>query len=172
MNPNIITIIGGPHVTFVPELTLKESPYIDAVVRGEGEEVFKQLLHHLDKGKELSDVRGITYRENNKIRNNPPMPLIKDIDSIPIPAFDLLPMEKYQFNKKRFGVVITSRGCPFQCVFCSSFLQFGKKWRAHSVGRVIEELKILHDEFKVREIEFFDDTFTLNKKRPKIYLKL
>ena len=165
VNPNIITIIGGPHVTFVPELTLKESPHIDVVVRGEGEEVFKQLLHALDKGKELSDVRGITYRENNKIRNNPPMPLIRDIDSIPIPAFDLLPMEKYQFNKKRFGVVITSRGCPFQCIFCSSSLQFGKKWRAHSVGRVIEELKILHDEFKVREIEFLDDTFTLNKKR-------
>lgn len=165
INPNVITVIGGPHVTFVPELTLKESPYIDIVVRGEGEEIFKQLLHNLDKGKKLSNIRGITYRENNRIRSNPPMPLIKDIDNIPIPAFDLLPMEKYQFGKKRFGVIITSRGCPFQCIFCSSSLQFGKKWRAHSVERVIEELKILHDEFKIREIEFLDDTFTLSKKR-------
>ncbi len=165
INPNVITVIGGPHVTFVPELTLKESPYIDIVVRGEGEEIFKQLLHNLDKGKKLSNIRGITYRENNRIRSNPPMPLIKDIDNIPIPAFDLLPMEKYQFNKKRFGVIITSRGCPFQCIFCSSSLQFGKKWRAHSVERVVEELKILHDEFKIREIEFLDDTFTLSKKR-------
>ena len=165
INPNIINIIGGPHVTFVPELTLKESKDIDIVVRGEGEEIFRQLLDTLEKRKSLSDVKGITYREDNKIKSNVPMPLIKDIDSIPIPAFDLLPMEKYRFNKRQFGVVITSRGCPFKCIFCSSSLQFGKRWRAHSVDRVIEELKILYHHFNVREIEFLDDTFTLSKRR-------
>jgi len=126
INPNIVTIIGGPHVTFVPILTLKESPDIDIVVRGEGEEIFRQLLHVLSKNKSLSEVKGITYRENNKFKSTPPMPLIKDIDSIPIPAFDLLPMNKYIFDGKKFGTIITSRGCPYQCIFCVSSLMGGK----------------------------------------------
>jgi len=101
----------------------------------------------------------------DKVKNNPPRPLIKDIDTIPMPSYDLLPMEKYQADGVRFGTVMTSRGCPFNCAFCSSSLQFGKRWRGHSDSRVIEELKYLHEKYRIREIEFLDDTFTLNKHR-------
>ncbi|MGB9631260.1 MAG: B12-binding domain-containing radical SAM protein, partial [Candidatus Methanodesulfokora sp.] len=93
------------------------------------------------------------------------MPLIPNLDEIPIPAYDLLPMHLYRFESLRFGTIITSRGCPFNCIFCSSSLQFGKRWRAHSKERVIEELRILHQDYGVREVEFLDDTFTLDRRR-------
>jgi len=164
-NENTKVVMGGPHVTFVPEKTFKECPYIDFIVRGEGEITFKELMDALEKGKSTSRILGLSINAGGRAKNNPPRPLIKDIDTIPIPSYDLLPMEKYKLGKVRFGTVMTSRGCPFDCVFCSSSLQFGKRWRGHSDSRVIEELRILHEEYKIREIEFLDDTFTLNRRR-------
>ena len=164
-NENAKVVMGGPHVTFVPERTFKECPYIDFIVRGEGEITFKELVDALEKGKSTSRILGLSINAGGRAKNNPPRPLIKDIDTIPLPSYDLLPMEKYKLGKVRFGTVMTSRGCPFDCVFCSSSLQFGKRWRGHSDSRVIEELRMLHDEYKIREIEFLDDTFTLNRRR-------
>jgi radical SAM superfamily enzyme YgiQ (UPF0313 family) len=161
VNPDATVLIGGPHVTFLPEETLNECKYIDIVVRGEGELIFRELL----RKKDLRDVRGITYRSSGVIKSNPAMPLIPNLDEIPIPAYDLLPMHLYRFGNLRFGTIITSRGCPFNCIFCSSSLQFGKRWRAHSKERVIEELRILHQDYGVREVEFLDDTFTLDRRR-------
>ena len=166
INPDMLVMIGGPHVTFTAEQTLEECQSIDVVVRGEGEETFRELLQHLREGRGFRDILGITYRENGgEIRSNPPRPLIRDLDKVPLPAYDLLPMMKYRIGKIRFGTIMTSRGCPYNCVFCSSSLQFGKRWRSHSLDRVIEELRILVERYRVREIEFLDDTFTLNRKR-------
>ncbi len=164
-NENAKVVMGGPHVTFIPERTFKECPYIDFIVRGEGEITFKELVDALEKGKSTSRILGLSINAGGRAKNNPPRPLIKDIDTIPLPSYDLLPMEKYKLGKVRFGTVMTSRGCPFDCVFCSSSLQFGKRWRGHSDSRVIEELRILHEKYKIREIEFLDDTFTLNRRR-------
>ena len=164
-NENVKIVMGGPHVTFLPERTFKECPYIDFIVRGEGELTFKELIDALEKDKDPSNILGLSVNLGNKVKNNPPRPLIKDIDTIPMPSYDLLPMEKYRVDGVRFGTVITSRGCPFNCAFCSSSLQFGKRWRGHSDSRVIEELKYLHEKYGIREIEFLDDTFTLNRKR-------
>ncbi len=164
-NENAKVVMGGPHVTFIPERTFKECPYIDFIVRGEGEITFKELVDALEKGKSTSRILGLSINAGGRAKNNPPRPLIKDIDTIPLPSYDLLPMEKYKLGKVRFGTVMTSRGCPFDCVFCSSSLQFGKRWRGHSDSRVIEELRILHEKYKIREIEFLDDTFTLNRQR-------
>ena len=165
INEEVKIVIGGPHVTFMAERTLEECNCIDYVVRGEGELTFKELVEHLKGKKEIKAIKGLTYRKNGGIYNNDPRPLIKNIDEIPIPSYDLLPMEKYKVDGIAFGTIITSRGCPFNCIFCSSSLQFGKKWRGHSVERVMKELHILHDEYKRKEIEFLDDTFTLNRKR-------
>ena len=115
--------------------------------------------------RDFRDILGITYRVGDRVRENPPRPLIRNLDDAPLPAYDLLPMYKYRVGKLKFGAIITSRGCPYSCIFCSSSLQFGKKWRAHSVDRVLEELRILRYEYGRQEIEFMDDTFTLNKKR-------
>ncbi len=164
-NPDVKVVMGGPHVTFTPERTLKECPYIDYIIRGEGEISFKNLVDALDKGRDLKKIKGLSFRKGDKVINNPPQPLIKDVDSIPLPSYDLLPMEKYVVDSIKFGTVMTSRGCPFDCIFCSSSLQFGKRWRGHSDSRVLEELKILREEYGIREIEFLDDTYTLNRPR-------
>jgi len=166
VNPNALVVIGGPHATFMAPEVLQECRYIDVVVRGEGELTFKELLMKLMKNdRDLRDILGITYRVGDGIRENPPRPLIRNLDDVPLPAYDLLPMDKYRVGKFKFGAIITSRGCPYSCIFCSSSLQFGKKWRAHSADRVLEELRILRYEYGRQEIEFMDDTFTLNKKR-------
>lgn len=162
---NIKIVLGGPHVTFTPDITFSESPYVDYIVRGEGETVFSNLLDFLDRKYEIKDIRGLSYRMNDKIINNPPETLIKDIDTIPLPALDLLPMDRYTMDNRPFGTIMTSRGCPYNCSFCSSSLQFGKQWRGHSTERVMEELKILAEKYGKKEIEFLDDTFTLNMKR-------
>ena len=165
LNPNVTVVVGGPHVTFIPEYTLDECPYIDYIVRSEGEKIFLNLLNALDKNLEPKDVRGITYRSDGVIKSNPPEPLIANLDILPIPAYDLLPLDKYNFNGVRYGTVITSRGCPYRCVFCSSSRLMGGIFRAHSPKRVLQELSILRNEFNVKEIEFLDDTFTLNRRR-------
>jgi len=166
VNPNAMVVIGGPHATFMASEILQECKHIDVVVRGEGELTFRELLMKLMKNDwDFRDVLGITYRVNDKVRENPPRPLIQNLDYVPLPAYDLLPMDRYRIGKLKFGAIITSRGCPYTCVFCSSSLQFGKKWRGHSVDRVLDELRILRYEYGRQEIEFLDDTFTLNKKR-------
>ena len=164
-NNEVKTVIGGPHVTFTQEETLMESPHIDFTVAGEGETSFSNLLLHLKGKKEIKEVKGISYRDSEKIIVTPPEQLIKDVDSIPLPAIDLLPMEKYKAGTKRFGTLMTSRGCPYNCIFCSSSLQFGKIWRGHSTERVMTELRRLVFDYGIHEIEFLDDTFTLNMKR-------
>lgn len=164
-SPNTLVLLGGPHATFMSREVLEECPYIDVVVRGEGEETLREILERIECGKNLEGVAGATYRAGDRIRENPSRGLIKDLDALPIPAYDLLPMEKYAIGKTKYAAVITSRGCPYGCIFCSSSLQFGKRWRACSPKRVLEELMILRYDYGVREIEFLDDTFTLNMSR-------
>jgi radical SAM superfamily enzyme YgiQ (UPF0313 family) len=165
INENVKVVLGGPHATFLPEVTLQECPYIDFIVRGEGEYTFKELVDAVERKRDLKNITGLSFRSDGKIINNPPRALAENIDDIPMPAYDLLPMKKYRAGKIEFATAITSRGCPFNCIFCSSSLQFGKKWRGHSVERTIEELSILRNEYNKREIEFLDDTFTMLKSR-------
>ncbi|RLF86968.1 B12-binding domain-containing radical SAM protein, partial [Thermococci archaeon] len=88
-NENVKVVMGGPHVTFVPERTFKECPYIDFIVRGEGEITFRELIDALDKGKDTSNILGLSINMEGEVRNNPPRPLIKDVDTIPMPSYDL-----------------------------------------------------------------------------------
>ncbi|MEM4501410.1 MAG: radical SAM protein, partial [Thermofilaceae archaeon] len=164
-SPNSLVLLGGPHATFMAHEVLEECPYIDVVVRGEAEETLKEILERIERGGDLSEVTGITYRAGDRIKENPPRGLIDDLDSLPIPAYNLLPMEKYVVDRVRYAAIVTSRGCPYGCIFCSSSLQFGKRWRAHSPERVLEELMILRYDYGAREIEFLDDTFTLKMSR-------
>ena len=163
--PDAKTVIGGPHVSFMARESLEECPSLDVVVRGEGEETIRELAEKLEKGRGLKGVRGITYRDGDLIKENEDRPFIRDIDSIPMPAYHLLPMDRYKMGGFSFCTILTSRGCPYDCIFCSSSKLMGKIWRARSVEAVLDELRLLHDKYRVREIEFLDDTFTLNMKR-------
>jgi radical SAM superfamily enzyme YgiQ (UPF0313 family) len=160
-----IVILGGPHATFMPRQTMEECKYIDIIVRGEGEEATRELIENIEKGAPLSEVKGITFRERNEIIDTEPRSFIKNIDEIPFPSRDLLPMHLYKFNGVKYATMLTSRGCPFKCSFCSSSRLFGGIWRGRSPENVLEEMKIIHEEYSVRNIEFIDDTFTLNQER-------
>jgi len=160
-----IVVLGGPHATFMSRQTLEECKYIDIIVKGEGEETTKELIESIEKGAPLNKVRGITFREKNEIIDSEPRPFIKNIDDIPFPSRDLLPMHLYKFNGVRYTTMLTSRGCPFKCSFCSSSRLFGGYWRGRSPENVLEEMKIIYEEYNIKNIEFIDDTFTLDQER-------
>lgn len=164
--PNALTVLGGSHSTFLPNETLKSEKALDVVVIGEGEETIVDLAGKYVKtgNKELSEVKGIAYRNNDRIKMTQPRPLIKDLDSIPFPARHLVPFKSYEVTNQSGGM-ITSRGCVFSCNYCSSSLIMGKKFRSRSPENVVDELEELVNKYGLRNVAFLDDVFMLNKKR-------
>lgn len=167
--PGSTIIVGGAHVTVLPEETLRNVPEIDIIVRGEGEETVAELYSVLKRGGSLQNVRGITYRDNGKIRSTPMRPSIADLDSLPFPAYHLLPLHRYKPHpphgrKLPFMAVLTSRGCPYNCTFCSKPI-FGRMLRSQSPQRIASQIEYLGRKFKIGEIAFYDDIFTLDKKQ-------
>ncbi|MEM3697753.1 MAG: radical SAM protein [Candidatus Bathyarchaeia archaeon] len=162
---NCTVVLGGPHATFMPRRTMEECKYVDIIVRGEGEETTRELIETIEKGASLNEVKGITFRKENEIIDAEPRPFIKNVDDIPFPSIDLLPMHLYKFNGVKYTAMLTSRGCPFKCSFCSSSRLFGGYWRGRSPENVLEEIRIVYDDYNIRNIEFVDDTFTLNRER-------
>ncbi|MGZ7208883.1 MAG: B12-binding domain-containing radical SAM protein [Methanobacterium sp.] len=162
-----LTVIGGPHTTFMPFETLKSSEALDVVVMGEGEETIVDLANHATENKELGEVSGIVYRDlkSGNLKATPNRPLIKDLDSLPFPARHLVPFESYGASKEQTGGIITSRGCVYSCNYCSSSLIMGKKFRSRSPDNVVDEIEELIDKYQIRDIGFMDDTFMLNKRR-------
>ncbi|MFW9831432.1 MAG: B12-binding domain-containing radical SAM protein [Candidatus Thorarchaeota archaeon] len=161
----VLVVVGGAHVTFQDFQVLNKCPEIDVVVRGEGEITMSKLLDdYASKGHYL-DVRGITLRLNTSTVRNPDMPYIENLDTLPFPAYDLLNLPNYFGPDLPVATMITSRGCPYGCIFCSSSRIVGKKWRGRSPGNVVNEIRFLEQNFGVREIEFVDDLFTFNYRR-------
>jgi len=170
MNNDTIIVLGGPHVTLFPEETLQRVPEVDIVVRGEGEQTMLELVKTLENGEGLnSQVLGVTYREKDHVRSSPARPFISNLDSLPFPAFHLLPIAKYRphppYGRQLPSIpIVTSRGCPYRCIYCSKSV-FGGKYRANSPMYIADEIEYLIKKFNVREITFYDDVFTLDKKR-------
>ncbi len=160
-----IVMMGGPHVTFLPEESLRECRHVDVIVRGEGERTVEELMKTIEEGGSLRKVKGITFRNGAEIVSTEPRPFIKNIDEIPFPSRDLLPIYKYRAYGVVYTTMLTSRGCPFGCSFCASSRLFGKFWRGRSAENVLEEMRMIREEYKIRNIEFVDDTFTLNRRR-------
>ncbi len=165
--PNTLTVMGGPHPTFIPEGTLKAEDTLDVVVVGEGEETLTEVAEEYKKNefKTLGNVKGIFYRDNGKINATSPRPLIKNLDDLPFPARHLIPFKEYKTSKSQAGGMITSRGCVFSCNYCSSSLIMGKKFRSRSPENVVDELEELVYRYDVSDIAFLDDIFMLNKPR-------
>lgn len=160
-------VLGGPHATIMHEEIMKNFPEIDFIVRGEGEITINELANSMEKEKSFKKIKGLSYRENNKIINNPQRPLMENLDVLPFPARDLLPENGYRQpigNPNSFTTLITSRGCPFSCVYCSKSV-FGKKFRFRSPENIIKEIVDVIENHGVKEIVFYDDVFTLDKSR-------
>lgn len=158
--------MGGYHVSFLDKETLNTG-FVDFVVRGEGEDIFSNLLKTLENNGDLSGVDGISYHIDGQFIHNKDAPAPKDLDAIPFPARDLLKIDRYKSQMAGLPLtnLITSRGCPFNCYFCSSSKFGGLQWRSRSARNIVDELEILYHEYNFRAFAFMDDNFTLSKKR-------
>ncbi|MFC2034047.1 B12-binding domain-containing radical SAM protein [Chloroflexota bacterium] len=168
-NPDLFIILGGCHATLLPEETLTSAPEVNVIVQGEGEKTIIDLLQALEHDLPLDDIHGITYRRDGKVVSNIRGSTDIDLDSLPFPAYHLLPWQRYKPHPPYgrvvpFATIITSRGCPYNCAYCSKPI-FGNKFRGQSAERVLEEIAYYKEKFGVKEIAFYDDIFTLNKNR-------
>ena len=173
VDPEILTVVGGPHVTVVPVDFLKEAKNVDVAVIGEGEYTMLDLAGFSEGRIEIEAVRGIAYRKNNGVIMNPPRPLIKNLDELPYPAYHLVDMEEYLNHrnieyrsfKDRAISMVTSRGCPYNCCFCSVHLHMGKTFRAFSANYVVNHIEYVVNKYRVKTIFFEDDNLTFDLKR-------
>jgi len=161
--PDIFVVVGGPHVTFCPEETLRYTA-ADAVVIGEGE--MKTLA--LCNGTPLEDIPGLAYRSAGNIVVNAEEGFIKDLDSLPSPARHKIDMERYpgySTLKRRTTHILSNRGCPFGCLYCSATFFWGKSTRSLSAEKVLAEIDDLVNTYGIKAVYFYDDAFTADKKK-------
>jgi len=177
ISPDIITIAGGAHPTTSFNEVLKDKN-LDFVILGEGERSILELTWALNGKGDLAKIDGLAYKENQEIKVNPKTKFIHNLDELPLPARDLLKMEKYirtssphsGIRRQPFTSMITSRGCPFRCFFCVIRYIWGGVARLRSPESVLSEIEYLINNYGIREIHFEDDNFTINKERTKAIL--
>lgn len=156
-NPNVPIVLGGYQASVVAEETIKHFPCIDAVVRGEGEESFLKVIQCYEQSRDLDGVLGVTFRKGGEPLRNAEQPLIRDLDELPTPAYDLYPVDP-----RRFVYLEVGRGCPFQCTYCSTSPFWRRATRYKSPSRVIQEMALLRDSYAVTQFHFVHDLFTVN----------
>jgi radical SAM superfamily enzyme YgiQ (UPF0313 family) len=168
-NNNCIVIAGGPHPTAFSEEVLAYHN-IDYIVRGEGEETFFELLNTIIDGGDIHKVKGIGYKEDKSNFFTENRGVIKDVDSIPMPAWDYINTEEYfrrtsmsNYGIRRYANLYTSRACPYRCIYCHNI--FGKGFRGRSPENVIEEIKYLKTKYNIEEVEVIDDVFNFDRDR-------
>jgi|WetSurMetagenome_2_1015567.scaffolds.fasta_scaffold66219_2 anaerobic magnesium-protoporphyrin IX monomethyl ester cyclase len=172
VDPYITIAVGGTHPSSMPEHVIEDSN-VDFVIVGEGEVTFRELTSRLEDGGDLQNLKGVWLKVDGKARKNADREPILDLDALPFPARHLLPIEKYiqlsqthgSQKRKRYTSMITSRGCPGRCVFCSIHNVWGYNWRARSPENVVDEIEKLVTDYKMREVHFEDDNLTLSRQR-------
>ncbi|MFH1045572.1 MAG: radical SAM protein [Candidatus Omnitrophota bacterium] len=170
--PATKVVVGGLWYSYLAKESLEQNPAIDFVVMGEGELSFNELMEWLNKGKtNFKDLAGVASRDNGKIVLGPVRDLIADLDALPLPAYDLFPMDKYVGHTywKPFMEIVTSRGCPHACTFCYEWSEHDPralnqftKWRAKSAKRVVDEVELLEKKFGVKVIVIQEDNFNVD----------
>lgn len=165
IDPRTQVVIGGAHPSIYPE-EMVSHPDIDFIVMGEGEHTFTEMLPALEKESSLAGIAGVGYKENGHAKVNPLRPFIRDLDSLPFPDRELIPTEKYYNvlgdSKVTMTSLLTSRGCPFKCTFCTN--KDGKVCRMRSPENVVQEIRECYAK-GITDFDIIDDTFTINKKR-------
>jgi len=167
---NKLVVMGGPHITLKSKEVMEICPDVDFLVIGEGEETFSRLVKSIEnmgisgeKEEHFKNLDGISYRLNGKIIHNPLREFIKNLDSLPFPARELL-INKNLYDSEDMGLIMTSRGCPYNCAFCATSI-WKREVRYRSIDNVIEEIKLVIDNYGTRQFTFKDDSFTVNRKR-------
>jgi anaerobic magnesium-protoporphyrin IX monomethyl ester cyclase len=170
-NNRLPVIFGGIHPTSLPEEVLKDD-FVDFVVVGEGELTLAELLKKLERERDFSKIGGLAYKKDGKIFLNEKVKPIIDLDSIPMPARHLFDMKYYterwnwpRGHWLRTANMMSSRGCPYACIFCASKVMFGRSFRANSVKRTVDEVEHLVKDYGFECVSFSDDTFAIDKQR-------
>jgi len=174
--PGKLFCAGGVHTTVKPKETLNEFG-LDFIVVGEGEDTIVEVCEKLGNSQGLAGVKGVMYRDNGNVVDNGRREMIQDLDTIPFPGRHLIDMKPYLkppgiirgFATKNQTTIVTSRGCPFKCIYCGSHNIFGRRTRRRSVKNVVDEIEHLHKNYDIKGIYYCDDTFTLSPKWVKEY---
>ncbi len=168
-DPNVLLVAGGAHPTALPEHTITWMGADIAVLR-EGEHTFLELVTALEKGRDLKEVDGIVYKENGEIRYTAMRPFEPNIDVFPFPAWHLIKPETYpqvppqgMLKSPPATMMITSRGCPYECSFCASFRTLGRAHRLRNPSKVVDEMQLLRERHGIREIMLVDLNFTFTR---------
>jgi len=169
VNSQIITVLGGVHATVMYQQIMENYPAVDIICRGESETTIVELFQALNNGDDLRKVKGIVYRQDGKIVVTEEREKIIDLDTLPFPNYDDLDLRKYRevggsWKGKSVAAIITSRGCPFSCTYCSSHSVWGN-WRHRSINNVLGEIEWLVSKYGYERVNIVDDIFTLNKVR-------
>ncbi len=171
--PSVTAVVGGPHLDVYPRECIEHSDFIDFGVVGEAEESTIELFDAVRTGTDsLSEIKGIVYRDGKEVVFTGSRPPVEDLDSLPYPDFSGLPVNKYFLEVEKispFIYIFSSRGCPYRCRYC--FNSRGRSFRKHSVDYVINYIKFLKQRYGVKEIAFFDETFTFDKERTLLFCK-
>jgi anaerobic magnesium-protoporphyrin IX monomethyl ester cyclase len=163
--PDAVVTLGGPHATFMDRQILEQEAAVDVVVRGEGEQTLLEMAQNVAESKSLHKIDGITLRDGDQIIQTPNRSFIQNLDELPYPAYDCFQLDRYRLFGKLFLPIITSRGCPFQCSFCTTSRILGKEYRARSPKNIVDELEFLKNTYGADAFTFYDDTLTLDKNR-------
>jgi anaerobic magnesium-protoporphyrin IX monomethyl ester cyclase len=163
--PGVPIVAGGEHITAMPELSLAQCPAIDYCVLGEGEETFVDLLDTLKRGAPASAVAGLALRGDGRTVRTPARARIRRVDDIAAPAWDLVPLANYLDNELGFGVnrgrsmpMLATRGCPYQCTFCSNPTMWTTRWIARDPALVLAEMRRYIETYRVENFDFYDLT--------------
>lgn len=168
---DILTVIGGPHLSSVPEQTMERYSSFDFGVIGEGESTIIELIDSIQGRRNIEDVKGIIYQSPDGLRKTTARKNITDLDKLPMPAWDMLPNYPHVYkpleialSNRLQGSIITSRGCPYECSYCSRSV-FGRVVRYHSIDRSMEMILHQYHQYHVRDLEIYDDTLILSQER-------
>jgi radical SAM superfamily enzyme YgiQ (UPF0313 family) len=163
--PDTKIMLGGAHTLIFPTETLECSQNVDYTCVGEAEMVLPEFVRRWKKQESFNGLKGLVWREGDHVHYAGPPEECQDLDSVPFPARHLIPNEKYSnfiSTRHNYTVFNTSRGCPFHCLFCEAG---GNKWRARSAKNVVDEFEESYEKFGIQEIDIFDSSFTIKKKR-------
>jgi anaerobic magnesium-protoporphyrin IX monomethyl ester cyclase len=163
--PSLITLMGGPHVSFAAERTLKEYPGIDLIVAGEGEGTIAELMAGGFDSGQWEKIPGLVFRRDGRIIDTGPRPFIEELDALPLPARHLLPLSRYQALGYSISI-ITSRGCPYSCIFCQGRRMVGNKVRLRKASLVVDEIEEILS-YGIDRINVADDLFVSSRGKVK-----
>ena len=172
--PDTPIVLGGIHASAMHKDIMEREESIDFILRGEGDYTFAELVEKLFNNEDYTHISGLVWRDGSEVRKNAPPAFIKNIDELPFPAWHLMDMERYFriamphnpfVRSARVGCIMTSRGCPQRCYFCSSAEYFGHLLRTMSAARVVKMVQHMVDKFGIKELQILDDNSTIDYKR-------